>query len=513
MRIFRNPSEPAPDQRRRRDAVFLLTILLLALLLRVWGLGEKSLWLDETLTVLNVFKRNSVELKSFRGMVHYLGMFDAHPPLYQTIVWLWLHVGRGDAFVRLPSVAAGAIGVWLCWLIARRLFGRRAGFAAALLMTISCFHIYYSQEARLNAMATTFFLAQAYLLLHILGRRGRASWWSWAAYGAFGLLSLYTYVLCILTIGALALVYLWRAWKRRLQPLRFLAVHVAIALLFLPWVPLLRARTALLEENVARMHDAAGRPGVGPLAAGVAAWAFGPVGITQRSGVRVALGLAALAAAAVSLWTRKRLRPAKVLSALFLAPLAGYLIVPMPRVQAYDPKHLVFLQPLLIMALSAALAGAARGGAGRRMRPLWIAVLVAALLNVSALVSYYRPSFEKENWRDLFGYVDDRLLKSDALRFNPEYVGFAFAYYARTPEGKAGAQWLARRGLRPGPDVKRIWLIECRSPVARPAKGVADELHRNRWKPGKPARFPGALGYVQATAFTRRRPPDAEGPP
>ena len=55
---------PAAAQWRRQDRAVLLFILALALIARLWGLGEKSLWLDETMTVQNCLKPHDTALPS-----------------------------------------------------------------------------------------------------------------------------------------------------------------------------------------------------------------------------------------------------------------------------------------------------------------------------------------------------------------------------------------------------------------------------------------------------------------
>ena len=263
---------PAPEGLRPRTApemYWLPMILILAATLRLWGLGAKSLWLDEILTV----QKASM---SFSDMMSQIRQHDAHPPLFQIMEWLWLRLDKGDAYARAPSVLAGVACVWLCFLIARRLFGRKAALAAAVMATISYFGIFYSQEARLFSFMAALFLGQVCLLLAILERRGKAGWGLWLAYGLVGLASLYTYALCALTAGALGLLYLGLTWRRHRQFGRWLAVHAAIALLFLPWVPTLQARTADLEASVRAHHDSIGRPTDSEIAGGIADWAIGP---------------------------------------------------------------------------------------------------------------------------------------------------------------------------------------------------------------------------------------------
>ena len=489
---------------KRRDRVAILVILLAAFCLRLWGLGEKSLWLDEIMTVENASR-------PFGEMIEHLEEFDAHPPLYQALVWLWLRVGTGDGFVRFPSALAGCASVFLVYLIARRLMGRRAALVAATFMALSSFQIYYSQEARLFALLCALFLAQFYVLLRILHQRGRAHWVWWALYGVLIAVSLFTYVLSILAIGAFGALYLWLSRRgRRIQWAQLILVHMIVALLFYAtWYPHLVQQSKDLKENIALRHDAKGRPGAVALLNGAAVWGFGPQ--REETGLLVPiLGAGIVAAAAVAIATRRTKRPAVILGALFALPLIGYMILPMPRVQAYDPKHLVFLQPLLFIALAGARRAPGVLAGRKRLGPLPYAMLAVIALNLFSLGDYFHPEREKENWRDLFAYVDERVTPNDAFIFEPEYTGFAFSYYARTAEARAGVRILMERGLgrNIGPALRRIWLIECRSAVAGLHPERRERMQAAGWTVSEAKACDGMVGRLEATLFLR----NGEGP-
>ena len=493
----------------RRYILCLCVILIAAAALRLWGIGEKSLWLDEIMTVQKASG-------TFGEMMGQIRQHDAHPPLFQIVEWLWLRMDQGDGYARIPSVIFGVVGVWLAAMIARRLFGRGAGVAAAVVTAVSYFGIFYSQEARLHAMVATLVLAQVWVLLRILAARGRAGWGLWAAYGALGLASLYTYALCILTIGALAVVYLWHTGRRRLaawwakRPVaaaerrpewgRFVAVHVVIAVLFLPWVGVLMDRTAMLRRALGVNPEGVGLPSARQLIEGVAAWGIGPQEFGEGSMIGVLLGVALLLAAVVCVLDRRARRPAAILGGLFLLPLAGYLILPMPRVHLYGAKHLIFLQPLLLIALCGAHRPLKAERRGLAAPVLYVALALGAL-NVFGLASYYRADFQKENWRGAADVVKKRFAPGDVVLFTPDYCGFAFGYYAGGGYPTAGAAPIMK-GEQIAPEFKRLLVVSCESPVEKPAL-VGDALARQGWTGEMIANMPGAVGTVQVHEFVR----------
>jgi 4-amino-4-deoxy-L-arabinose transferase-like glycosyltransferase len=121
--------------------LFILSLLLaLGLALRLPGLAE-SLWYDELwstkLLLIPVFRL----LRTIGG--------DVHPPFYTVFMRLWTAVfGDSEVSIRLPSLLLGLASIPLTYLIGVRVTGKNAALTAALLITVSPVHIWYSQEAR-----------------------------------------------------------------------------------------------------------------------------------------------------------------------------------------------------------------------------------------------------------------------------------------------------------------------------------------------------------------------------
>ena len=123
-------------------------ILILGTILRFISLNQ-SLWLDEAINVM------AAKSYSLLGMVTQYAVADFHPPGWFMILWLWGKLfGYSEVVVRLPSVIFGVLTIYITYLIGKNIVSQKFGLIAALLLTINPLHIYYSQEARMYALAT-----------------------------------------------------------------------------------------------------------------------------------------------------------------------------------------------------------------------------------------------------------------------------------------------------------------------------------------------------------------------
>ena len=209
---------------------------------------------------------------------------------------------------------------------------------------------------------------------------------------------------------------------------------------------------------------------------------------------------------------RRSLRPAKILGVLFFVPLLLYLILPMPRVHLYEAKHLMFVQPILLIALSGARLSFRLPGMRRRNYTLLIVVLGFAALNAIGLRDYFQPGFEKENWRRLATDVSVRVAANDLILFNPGYIGYAFDYYARMPAdlppiARAAAEPLVKPSVRIVGNHARIWLIEDSSAVSRPYPEVLENLEAQGWYPRVVKLTKGSLGELRWTLLLPKGQP------
>src|SRR3954462_15577120 len=125
-----------------RTRLLVIGALLIAWGARVNALGAVPFWYDEGLVSW------SARL-SFIDTARWTSA-DVHPPLYfwAVTVWRWF-VGESEFALRLLSVAFGLLSVVAVYKIGERLNGPKLGALAALLIGLSRFHIWWSQELRM----------------------------------------------------------------------------------------------------------------------------------------------------------------------------------------------------------------------------------------------------------------------------------------------------------------------------------------------------------------------------
>jgi mannosyltransferase len=148
----------------------LLLILLLGMGLRLYRLGDQSVWWDEGHAIWTA-RQSLVETTSITA-------HDVHPPLYLWLLHFWLRLtGESEFAVRYLSLIGGVLTVALTYVVARRLIGRRSALLATLLIATARFHIWWSQEARMYVWAAFYALLSIYLFAR-LRHGGTRVWWS-----------------------------------------------------------------------------------------------------------------------------------------------------------------------------------------------------------------------------------------------------------------------------------------------------------------------------------------------
>lgn len=395
--------------------------------LRLSGLGEPSLWLDE-------MGQASMASAGLWGAVNGARIHHGAAPLDYVLTWLALHVAQDDFVVRLPAAMLGTLTLALVYRLGRELFSSLTGLLAALLLAVAPLHLRYSQEARFYALFTALAVASTLALVLALRRNDRLGW---AVYTLTLVAALYSHYYTVVLALAQAVVVVAQPWAetpadRQAHGRRNYLLSCAVAAIaFLPWVfyavlgetgtpratpPVLDAQLLVEVFHGLALGEARQEPVT-------AAWVLGGLAI-----VGAATGLA-----------QRRTRPLTllVLAPLVISPLVVVLVL---RWIGYffALRQMLFLLPfyLLLAALGMAqiAVGVGRAAHGRAWSGAAQAAVVLGLLALALLP--LRPAIAanvatpRQDWRAALEFVAANAGPADAIaapgipaHYFPHYLG------------------------------------------------------------------------------------------
>jgi mannosyltransferase len=349
----------------------------------LWGRGAGAwFWLDEGIAV----GISSHPLESIPGLLRQ----DGSPPLYYALLHLWMSsFGSSEAATHTLSLifalATVPVGLWAGW----SLFGRRAGWMCALVISLNPFIAYYANETRMYSLVVLLSLLAVATFVHgfVFGRR----YYLIGFVIALALL-LYTHnwgLLLGMGLAAALVPCLFLATNRRQTLLDGALAFGSVGLLYLPWLP------TLLYQRSADLQPWAQKPTL-LLMREQAVNLVGGIEGTVALGIGAGVGLAAMLRWP---WNREGL----ALVAIAITPVVVLLGGWATSVFAYR-----YLAAVVAPVLLFAAAGLARGG-----RTAVAALGVLALL--TAPIALKTPPYQKSNARWVAEHASSVLAPGDVV--------------------------------------------------------------------------------------------------
>ncbi|MFI5268535.1 MAG: glycosyltransferase family 39 protein, partial [Chloroflexota bacterium] len=347
---------------------------------------------------------------------------EPHPPLGYYLLHVWmLAAGTSEFAARFLSVFFGVLTLPAMYGLLGSMLNRRRALLGTLALSVSAFHVYYSQEARMPVEACFFSLTAAWMLLLALRRRAA---WPWLAYAIAAAASLYTFYYCGLVLLAINLPVLVR---RRWQSAGWWVANGGAAILLVPWLVLV-ARTT---------HRFGGEPlpagaAVNPIDLGhaVVAYGFGITAVMPLSAVPAGLLLATLLLCSWRLLRRRGLVDQMLLLWAFVPPIAGYLATLLVVGSADSSPRLA------LISLPAWIAVVVRGWPAewRVPRTAWaVFALVLGLPTLAALAANYANVGGRDDYRAIFALLRQQAMPDEVLIYDvPDQVS-ALDYYLPKP--------------------------------------------------------------------------------
>lgn len=233
-----------------RNNVWLLIILAIASILRLYRIDYQSIWLDEIHTLIETDPS-----LSFSELFQSLKNIDPHPPLYFVIVKIGFKIfGYTPLTMRIITAIIGIAGITAIYRLGKELYNKQTGLYAAAIISVSYFHIHYSQDARPYALLfLTTVLSFTYLVKFIK----QPTYTKALLYAIFTGLMVYSHFFSLFALLAQVFILLYYVfYPKNVTKATFfkqcILAGLTIAILYIPCYPLLFAasgRTSIWIEK------------------------------------------------------------------------------------------------------------------------------------------------------------------------------------------------------------------------------------------------------------------------
>ena len=473
--------QPRPVLNRNFLLVALLGIIAVAAFLRFFELGTESYWIDEIIMV-EVTRQDL-------GAVWENILSTGRPPVYVLLSHFWGQVfGNSEIATRSLSAVAGVLAVPVMFLVGRRLFNPTVGLLGALLLGISTFHLYYSQDHRYYSLLILFALLTVLFYARALATR---RWADFGLYILFGVLTFYTHSFAMFFLFSIGLHFVLQFWRHKAVLGRFFVSELILLAAMAPGLwGILRGFLGIGASEAAAAAPAAdGNAWITPpslfspvrsfinfvfydyhyisfmfLAVGAAILLLGAAFflIRRRASFRQQLGTDLRA-----LFSREQTGWLLLLILWLLLPVLIPLVVSLLDIAGsmYLDRYVSTAAPALFLLLALIIYTA------RSLVPIPVTLVAYLVIIAPSLQTYYNTQI-KEQWRDLAAYVAAEAAPDDLIAIaygdRPEYRtderDSFFWYYPQPSEDCflnmiQSDQALASEIVACSPQNGRLWVV------------------------------------------------------
>jgi hypothetical protein len=210
----------------RKDARFLVILVVASLALRIFRIGSQSLWVDEIITLGKSIPKPGLTIWDYLK-------YNIQGPLHSLVVYCIHFVSVNDGWLRLPGAVAGAASVYYFYRWTELWLGKPIARLAAVMLAIHPLHIQYSQEVRAYSFLVFFVTFSGYYFQRMLARETRNETVPYVL--GIGLAALSNFSAAFI-YAVQSIVYIVRRGFSARRLARWLAVSLAILVIISPWV-------------------------------------------------------------------------------------------------------------------------------------------------------------------------------------------------------------------------------------------------------------------------------------
>ena len=404
-------SESTSRQHGPAPALILTGLILFALFLRAWRLGD---WGFEATEMFTLRDSNNPKLGNPRPLIYFLNYF---------LIRSWRPLD--ELGLRLFPALFGVLAVPAVYLVGRRLLGTRAALFTAFLIAVSSFHVYYSQFARYWSLVFLLSAIYPYAIYVGVRERNREALFVGFITGALAILA---HPVSTLLVGGLGLwlmaTYLRRdhmawLWGQRAARWGLLAFVIVALVLAVRYIPMLQDWITVRTQPKGGQFllHLPGGPGLKQLA----------VLLSYADTLTLPVVLAGVVGI-VLLWQQGDRSLALLVTCLLVFPVAFLILVSF--FAAISTMYLLPTSPVLFYGAGVFLDRMAKVDLG--LRPRWLVpVTVTALIvigGVPTLISQYRDG-RRYDFKAMASWLNQRLEPGDVVFSDQHQV---MQYYLKT---------------------------------------------------------------------------------
>jgi mannosyltransferase len=378
--------------------------------LRLYRIGFYNFWYDEVFTIY----------------------YSGHPwnninaPLYGILLHFWRKLfGISELSLRFPSLIFSFLSVILTYFLGKKLFGRKTGLLAAMIMGISPFQLWYAQEARDYSMLLFMGTASTYLLIQALDKQTIKHWFGYIVVSAGALYTSYFFSL----LFAAHFVYIFFSkQKRRFKRLiPFLIVIFSFSFYY--------ARFNNKFQDVFRGFWIP-QPNFQSLLITIENFLLGYNGNVFSYATASILAVVGLLPALMKLKNKELKPPVLFCACLFLAPIVFAFIFSRLVFSIYIDRGFITLTPYFYLLLSWGVINFKY----RKQQIVYLTILVFLMLaSVGGYHQHYMPTSSlhhtgvhpKKPIKPLVEFLEQNTTSNDKIFYTHEGIGLPFNYYAK----------------------------------------------------------------------------------
>jgi mannosyltransferase len=422
--------------------IIICIIVILGAVLRVYGLTRQSLWLDEA---------NGIRIaeKSFSQIISELKE-DVSPPLHYFMLHIWIKIfGPGELSTRVFVAIFGILLIPAIYYVGSSLFNREVGLISAFIASIAQFHVRYSQEVRMYSMLALLGLLSTYFLYRALTTDTRASW---VGYTLCTISTIYTHNYGIFIAASGVAFFVIYAITQNTRLRKFLIAQCIIAILYLPWLPILIAkhygssaivgwiphmRPYLIYETF-KVYSGLGFDMFRPAIKSLIMWAG------------FAVFISCFLAGIFSIRRHKRVFAPYIQNNTELVLLLCYLFVTLAipmLISIKKPIYYVSRYSIAAWPAFPLILGLGVSKIGNLYGSLTARGVLVFILFVSC-VSLYWHHFawgKSHDDRSIVSFIESKASEDDLIVFVPWWIDVPIDYYLRMPLKRLGYPWSSRR--------------------------------------------------------------------